>query len=605
MELNDTQHSIDLMGGEENYRRFVRRLNLTIMIVIIPMLAGNIATGSLMPERLSAIGFYAFAVLLSSLCTRKNPRLAVKVLLITIWCSATYGSWTLGGIYSSHLLSYPFLIAAASWLLNRRWLLSMTGATLLVMLTLGISAETGWQPPIARSPPLLHMATVMVIISICAYLTHVAVGRALETTRQLKSVSDEMLQHSFAVAVREDETRRVMESVPAMMMVLSFPDLVIRDCNERYANPFGYTRADLVGHCVTEFRDRLPQPLPEKIALAAKGKAFSYPRAMPVPGDGPPQWMEVVIQPELRDGQLVSMYVCCLDITERIAAEERIRQLNEQLAAKVEVRTMELSETRAQLSTLQDDLAQAEAKATISALVASVSHELGTPLGNGVMTATTLAEQTRTFAKQIASGQLKRSVLDAYLASANYGTDLLLRNMERARDLLQKFKQVAADQASEQRRQFDLAIMVTEVLATLAPSLKSKPQKIDVQIPEGIFLDSYPGPLGQVVINLVNNAYLHAFEGRADGNLSITAVADATEVHLSFSDDGNGMSAETLNHLFKPFFSTKIGRGGTGLGMAIVDGIVRKTLGGSLNVDSEPGRGTRFDITLPRIAPGP
>ena len=125
-----------------------------------------------------------------------------------------------------------------------------------------------------------------------------------------------------------------------------------------------------------------------------------------------------------------------------------------------------------------------------------------------------------------------------------------------------------------------------------------------IDIAPGIQMDSQPGPLGQIVINLVNNAYLHAFEHRDNGVLTIRgAVADACGdcVSLSFCDNGCGMPQETLERMFQPFFSTKIGKGGTGLGMAIVENLTKKTLGGDLQVMSTLGEGTRVDIQLPRV----
>lgn len=116
-------------------------------------------------------------------------------------------------------------------------------------------------------------------------------------------------------------------------------------------------------------------------------------------------------------------------------------------------------------------------------------------------------------------------------------------------------------------------------------------------------MDSLPGPLGQFVINLINNAYSHAFAGRDDGVLTLAATVHGSNVHIRVTDDGAGMSQDVLLHLFEPFFSTKIGDGGTGLGMSIVDTIVRKTLVGSISVRSVVGQGTTYDIVLPMKAP--
>lgn len=295
----------------------------------------------------------------------------------------------------------------------------------------------------------------------------------------------------------------------------------------------------------------------------------------------------------------------------RVSAQLMLRQtlrqvqdLNQNLELRVAQRTAELQQALEHLQHSQEELAHSAANATLSTMIAGVSHELGTPLGNSKMVAGTLAEYTRDTVRDMESGLLRRSGLAQYMEQMTEGVALLQRNLERSVDLLANFRQVAADQASEQRRTFDLASMVNEILHTLSPSLKRHPHKVVVDIPEGIDMDSQPGPLGQVVINLVNNAYLHAFEGRSHGVLTIEGRLDGEQVRLAFVDNGVGMTPEHLAKLFVPFFSTKIGKGGTGLGMAIVRNLVCKTLGGRITVSSVLGEGTRFDLVMPRVLPG-
>ena len=282
----------------------------------------------------------------------------------------------------------------------------------------------------------------------------------------------------------------------------------------------------------------------------------------------------------------------------------QVQELNETLEQRVAQRTAQLERALENLKQSQDNLANSEAKATLSTLFASVSHELGTPLGNSKMVASAMAEQTLSMAQDMENGQLKRSALSAFMEQLNDGLALLQRNLERAVELLGDFRQVAADQASEQRRVFDLKLVVQEILHTLSPSLKHKPHQIVVEIADELMMDSQPGPLGQIVINLVNNAYLHAFEGRSNGVMTISARIDGDQVQMCVADNGVGMSPEVKEKLFEPFFSTKIGKGGTGLGMAIVRNLVTKTLGGRISVVSKVGEGTRVDIVLPRVLPG-
>ncbi|MEO7106774.1 MAG: hybrid sensor histidine kinase/response regulator, partial [Rhodoferax sp.] len=278
-----------------------------------------------------------------------------------------------------------------------------------------------------------------------------------------------------------------------------------------------------------------------------------------------------------------------------------VQDLNQNLEARVAQRTAELQQALEHLQRSQEELAHSAANATLSTLIAGVSHELNTPLGNSKMVAGTMAEHARDVVRAMQAGLLKRSALDHFMEQTTEGLALLLRNLERSVELLADFRQVAADQASEQRRTFNLAEAINEILHTLSPSLKRHPHKVVVDIPQEITMDSLPGPLGQVVINLVNNAYLHAFEGRTNGVLTIEARQHGDQIQMAFIDNGVGMDPDHLAKLFVPFFSTKIGKGGTGLGMAIVRNLVNKTLGGRVAVSSTLGEGARFDMTLPRV----
>lgn len=332
-----------------------------------------------------------------------------------------------------------------------------------------------------------------------------------------------------------------------------------------------------------------------RVALAKQNLAHRFERTRPSDG----VTLEVMGIPTASGG-MVSTY---LDITERKRTENQIRELNETLEQRVADRSAELGAALQTLHQSQEALAQSAAKATLSTLVASVSHELNTPLGNSLMTASTCAELTRRFGAQVESGQLKRSELGAYLQEMMVGSDLMERNLHRAVELVKNFKQVASDQASERRRSFEVAAVVKEVLDTLSPSLKRHSHQVLADVPTGIWLDSYPGAMGQVLINLINNAYLHAFDGRENGKVQIEVRERDADVHIRIADDGAGMSAELLSQLFQPFFSTKIGRGGTGLGMTIVENLVKKTLGGSLSVESVVGVGSTFHIQVPQKAP--
>lgn len=291
-------------------------------------------------------------------------------------------------------------------------------------------------------------------------------------------------------------------------------------------------------------------------------------------------------------------------VTRELAASQaELKVINEELEVRVADRTAELETTLQRLRESQQSLANSEARATMSTMIAGLSHELSTPLGNSLMANSTIADSTREFQALMTNVGLKRIDMTNFVGVVDQGVGMVESNLLRANELLKNFRQVAADQASEQRRNFDVAQVVKEVVHTMGPSLKRYTHRVVIDIEPGIEMDSQPGPLGQIVINLINNAYLHAFEGVAKGVLTIEAKSDGGWVDMYVRDNGIGIPTENLEKLFQAFFSTKIGKGGTGLGMAIVQNLVTKTLCGSVDVQSTVGEGTEFRIRLPRVLP--
>jgi len=177
---------------------------------------------------------------------------------------------------------------------------------------------------------------------------------------------------------------------------------------------------------------------------------------------------------------------------------------------------------------------------------------------------------------------------------------ILESNTRRGAELVRSFKQIAVDQSSGQRRTFDLAEYLDEIVLSLKPKLKSAHCTVQVDCPAGIGMDSFPGALSQVLTNLIMNALLHAFEGRDGGTIRVHGHADGEDVVLKVADDGVGMAEADLKRFFDPFFTTKRGVGGTGLGAHIVFNQVTSVLGGTIRVTSAPGEGLQVRIRLPR-----
>jgi len=291
-----------------------------------------------------------------------------------------------------------------------------------------------------------------------------------------------------------------------------------------------------------------------------------------------------------------------------------LHRIQEQMAREIEERKRahealqrEKDEQKiliAKLEQATNQLVQSEKLASLGSLVAGVAHELNTPLGNSLMVASALGGMVDEFAGQVAAATLRKQALLDFVDQCRNAAALLQRNSQRAADLIGNFKQVAVDQTSMRRRRFDLRQALDEVLSTLQPKLRHTSHHLQVEVPPGIVLESYPGPIEQIVTNLLSNSLAHGFEGDAAGTIRIAAELAGSEcVVLSYSDDGVGIGEAVAKRVFDPFFTTKLGSGGSGLGLYIVYNLTTAVLGGTIRLSSKPGQGVHFELVLPLVAP--
>lgn len=300
-----------------------------------------------------------------------------------------------------------------------------------------------------------------------------------------------------------------------------------------------------------------------------------------------------------------------LDLTQEMSAKQQLRELNDALETRVRERSAALEQANQDLShaleTLQrtqHDLIASEKMASLGSLVAGIAHELNTPIGNSLLASTALDDRVKEFKQTVADGSIRRSTLNNHLEEVQLACGLISSSLEKAAALIASFKQIAVDQTNDQRRHFRLQTVALDTAATYMPRLRRSAIQMEVDVPPELELDSYPGSVYQVLNNLINNALMHAFEGRNCGHLQLSARAsEDDQVEIVFRDDGAGMTDEVLRHVFDPFFTTKMGNGGTGLGMNIVYNIVTGVMGGRIMIDSSPGEGTTVRISLPASSP--
>jgi PAS domain S-box-containing protein len=282
-----------------------------------------------------------------------------------------------------------------------------------------------------------------------------------------------------------------------------------------------------------------------------------------------------------------------IDISESKRSEQQVRSARD--AAEAALRN--LRET-------QNSLIEAEKLAALGRLVAGVAHEINNPVGTSLTVASSLARKSELFALEVGLGTLKRSSLNDFLESVRQASAQLQDSLNRAAELIQSFKQVAADRNNSDLRSFDLGGLTEQIAIGLRPALPKHGVSLNVACQPELAMNSYPGSYGQVLTNLFLNSIAHAFPDERHGRIDIKVrAAGVDDVEIVFRDDGCGMSPDVRRQAFDPFFTTRRHQGCTGIGLHIVYSIVTDRLGGRLDLDSEPGKGTSVRLVLPRTVP--
>ena len=258
----------------------------------------------------------------------------------------------------------------------------------------------------------------------------------------------------------------------------------------------------------------------------------------------------------------------------------------------------ELQSTIENLKQTQEQLIDAEKMASLGSLVAGVAHEINTPIGIGLTGISHLEELTSEISKEYSNQKMTQSEFEEYLDNSKELSFLIHRNLEKAAALVRSFKQVAVDQSSEEKREFNLKKYLDEILQSIHSVTKKSNIKINISCPNDIKINSYAGAYSQIITNLIMNSLIHGFKEKEEGEISITVLKDQNELKIIYKDNGKGIKKENLSKIFDPFFTTNRNNGGSGLGLNIIYNIIVSRLNGSIKCLSQENKGVEFIILL-------
>jgi len=282
-----------------------------------------------------------------------------------------------------------------------------------------------------------------------------------------------------------------------------------------------------------------------------------------------------------------------------LKSKEKIEELNKNLEIIVEDRTIELTKTIDNLELAQDQLVYSEKMASLGNMVSGIAHEINTPVGIGLTAITHFQEITKDITGLYKDNNISQKEFEEYLEMSNNLANAVNKNLIRASDLIGSFKKISVDQSSGENRIFSLHESTSDFINSMYGTLLKTNIKIESNIHEEIQLNGCPGSYVQVLMILVTNSLLHAYDEADIGLIRIDAQCSSDKIILEYSDDGKGIEDRFLKHIFEPFFTTKRGLGGSGLGMSILYNIVMNIFKGKVKCTSESKKGVLFTIVLP------
>jgi signal transduction histidine kinase len=227
---------------------------------------------------------------------------------------------------------------------------------------------------------------------------------------------------------------------------------------------------------------------------------------------------------------------------------------------------------------IEQQLRQAERLAEVGTLAAGMAHEIGTPMN-------------------VILGRAEQLMRRAEDEATRKGLATIAAQVERITKIMNQLLTFARRKPGE-RRPVNLGQTIEDCLEVLQERIRRGRITVESNyetLLHPVHVQADPDQMSQVFLNLLINA-IHAMS--AGGTLRITLQRTNSHVKATVADTGHGIPGEDLPKIFTPFFTTKEAGEGTGLGLTVVHNIVQEH-GGSIAVESEPGRGTAFTITLP------
>lgn len=249
-----------------------------------------------------------------------------------------------------------------------------------------------------------------------------------------------------------------------------------------------------------------------------------------------------------------------------------------------------------------EQIVESEKLSSLGSMVAGVTHEINTPIGVSVTSASFMEEQNKALKASLEKNELTKAMLTKHLDNESESLRIILISLARVSELIMNFKKLAVEQTSGVESTFSINALLETVIKSLRYEYKKKNIDFKVLSERDYLIKSTPGLFYQIFTNLIMNSINHGFNAMDTGLISIEIKRDSDNtLIIDYTDTGCGIEEDIQEKIFEPFFTTNRNKGGSGLGLHIIYNLVVNQLEGSINLDSTYKNGARFILKLENV----
>lgn len=266
----------------------------------------------------------------------------------------------------------------------------------------------------------------------------------------------------------------------------------------------------------------------------------------------------------------------------------------------LEKKNEELESTLNRLESTQAQLVENKKIQSLNHMTSSLSHEINTPLGIILTNSSYIEVESERANQKLEEKSMTKSAMVQYLADMLRIAEVQKKQGNKIKGLVEALKELSSTGINIQKERVDLAECIEKNTQIYVLDKQRTDVKVNLELEEGIIMETYPSMIGKIMTHLLENSYIHAKIDETILNIDISLKRINQQIILEYKDDGRGISKERVVYSIEPFFKGKMSSKGSGIGLSLIHNLVHVLFDGEMKVESDKGEGfkviMKFDV---------